>query len=182
MTMQFKVKDIGDDGLDVEAPITPSWLARECADAGVALAPEGITFTGRLERSGSDYLLRGSLAGSFLTPCGRCLEPATLPIKVDVSVVYVEDDVGSGKGKDAEEDDEALDAPDVIHFSEGVIDLGSELREEILLALPGSVLCREDCAGLCPVCGGNRNANPCTCEERQRQSQSKFAALGKLKS
>jgi uncharacterized protein len=186
--MQFKVKDIGDDGLDVDVPITASWLARECGDAGVAVAPSGVGFSGRIEPSGSDYLLRGSLSGGFVTACARCLEPATLPLDVEISVVYVEDQGGGGggggktKGKDDDEDEEGVDAPDVIRFSDGLIDLGSELREEILLALPVSVLCREDCAGLCPVCGGNRNASPCDCEERQRQKQSKFATLAKLKS
>ena len=177
--MQFKVKDIGEDGLDVDLPITASWLERECPDAGVAVGPKGVRFTGRLERSADDYLLRGRLSGAFVTPCARCLEPAALPLAVDVSVVYVEEFAG-GAAKDADDEDD--DAPDVIRFTEGLVDLGSELREEILLALPVSVLCREDCAGLCPVCGGNRNTSPCACEERQRQQQSKFAALAKLKS
>jgi uncharacterized protein len=67
-------------------------------------------------------------------------------------------------------------------FSGGVIDLTAELRDELLLALPPSPLCREECAGLCPVCGGNRNATPCECAERERIRSGKFAALAKLKS
>ncbi len=80
-----------------------------------------------------------------------------------------------------DEDDDNLEAPDVIPFEEGVIDLAGELREEILLALPQSPLCKEDCAGLCPVCGGNRNAAPCDCEEKARAANSKFGVLNKLK-
>jgi uncharacterized protein len=176
--MQFKVKDIGEDGLDVDLALTPAWLANECRGAEVALAPGGLRFKGRLELSGDDYLLRGRLAGALTTACARCLETATLPVDFEISVMYTEHDEGAA---DSEEDDDE-EAPDVIRFSDGVVDLSSELREEILLALPVRVLCREDCAGLCPVCGGNRNANPCTCEETQRLEQSKFAALAKLKS
>jgi len=176
--MQFKVKDIGDDGLDVDLALTSAWLAQECRDAEVTLAPAGLRFDGHIDRSGSDFLLRGRLAGGLSTVCARCLEPATLPIDVEVSVMYTEHD----EGAEADDDDEDLEAPDVIRFSEGIIDLSGELREEILLALPVRVLCREDCAGLCSVCGGNRNANPCTCEEKQRLQQSKFAGIAKLKS
>jgi uncharacterized protein len=37
------------------------------------------------------------------------------------------------------------------------------LREQILLALPAKILCKEDCKGLCPECGRNRNTDPCDC-------------------
>jgi len=67
-------------------------------------------------------------------------------------------------------------------FADGTIDLSPELRDELMLAVPVSVLCREGCIGLCAVCGGNRNITPCDCVEQQRQSQSRFAVLGKLKS
>ena len=39
-----------------------------------------------------------------------------------------------------------------------------EIAQELIMAVPQSVLCREDCAGLCPVCGIDRNKNECTCE------------------
>ena len=43
--------------------------------------------------------------------------------------------------------------------------LEDAIREQVLLALPGRTLCREDCQGLCPHCGANRNSTPCQCEE-----------------
>jgi uncharacterized protein len=180
--MQFKAKDIGEDGVDVDLAITPAWMEANCAGiAGVAggvevrPAARGLRFQGRLEPSGDDYLLRGQLAGALTTTCSRCLEPAQLPLQNDVSVLFVEQE------PDDADDEEALDAPDVMTFENGVIDLGAELRDEILLAIPTQVLCKEDCAGLCPVCGENRNLTPCDCAEKQRLAQSKFASLGKLK-
>ena len=119
----------------------------------------------------------GALAAG---PCARCLEPAKLPLDVDVSVIYVERE--AEPAHDEEIDEATLDAPDVLTFKDGNIDLSDELRDEILLAVPVSVLCREDCLGLCPVCGGNRNVSPCDCVEREKQSQGKFAVLAKLKS
>jgi uncharacterized protein len=183
--MQYKVKDIGEAGVDVDLIISPAWLAEQTAGQGedLALQPDerGLAFAGRIEPTGDDYLLRGKLKGGLLVPCARCLEPAKLPLDVDVSVVYVERD-GDGGEDDEAIDEDALDAPDVLTFSEGVIDLGPELRDEILLAVPVRVLCREDCAGLCAVCGGNRNVTPCDCVEREKQSHGKFAVLAKLKS
>jgi uncharacterized protein len=172
--MQFKVKDIGEDGVAVDLPVTDRWLETECPDLGAEPGPQGMRFRGRLERSGEDFLLRGNLRGNLRCPCARCLEPALLALDVEVAVIYSERD-------DRATEDDTLDAPDVLTFEDGVIDLGAELREEILLAQPVSVLCREDCAGLCPVCGGNRNTTPCDCEEKQRLASSKLGALGKLK-
>ncbi len=176
--MQFKVKDIGEYGVDVDLPVTATWLTAQCPDLDARVAPGGLRFTGRLEPSGEDYLLRGALAGDLLTTCSRCLEPATLALEVPVSVVYVEKARG-GRGEDQEDD---LEAPDVLTFEDGLVDLGSEIRDEILLAMPVSVLCRPECAGLCSVCGGNRNLNPCDCAEREAAKVSKLAGLAKFKS
>ena len=174
--MEFKAKDIGEEGVDVDLRLTPSWLEGNLPGIDVKPAPEGIRFEGRLEPSGDDFLLRGHLGGALITPCSRCLEPATLALDTDVSVMFVEKEPA-----DEDEDDESLEAPDVLTFDNGVIDLGSELRDEILLAIPTQVLCKEDCAGLCPVCGGNRNLEPCDCAEKQRLAESKFASLASLK-
>jgi uncharacterized protein len=176
--MLFKAKDIGEDGVDVDLALTPAWIESNVSGVGgieVKLAPEGVRLQARLEPSGEDFLLRGQLRGAVTTSCSRCLEPARLPIATDVSVLFVE------KEPDDSEDEENLDAPDVMTFEGGVIDLGAEMRDEILLAIPTQVLCKEDCLGLCPVCGENRNVTPCDCAEKQRMAQSKFAALGKLK-
>ena len=45
------------------------------------------------------------------------------------------------------------------------LDLHSAVREALFDAYPSKVLCREDCAGLCPICGENRNDGPCACEK-----------------
>ncbi len=52
-----------------------------------------------------------------------------------------------------------------------VIDLIQIAREELVLGFPATALCREDCRGLCPVCGRNRNLRQCNCPEDSRVSQ-----------
>jgi uncharacterized protein len=174
--MRYRIKDIGDAGLDVRVPITAAWLGTECPGLDVEPAPDaGVAFAGRIDRSGDSYLLRGDLRGALVTPCGRCLEPAAVALDLPIVVSYIEGD------EDAEDEETDDEDGDVRSFSGGEIDLGPELRDEIFLAMPIGPLCRADCLGICAVCGGNRNATPCDCEERQRIANSKLGALKDLK-
>ena len=178
--MRYKVKDIGEAGLDVAVPVSAEWMAAEIPDLEARPGAEGLALTGRIEKSGGDsFLLRGDLRGTIVTSCARCLEEARLEVDVPVAVSYVEaeEDEEEDPFADGGEEDDG----DQLTFSGGEIDLGGEIRDEILLAIPIGPICREDCAGICPVCGGNRNAVPCGCEERQRQAASKFGALKDFK-
>jgi uncharacterized protein len=55
----------------------------------------------------------------------------------------------------------------VIHQRKGEVDLREALRESVVLACPQAPLCGEDCLGLCPVCGVDRNEIACTCAEEE---------------
>jgi uncharacterized metal-binding protein YceD (DUF177 family) len=174
--MRFKIKDIGDDGLDVDLPLTAAFLAVECPDLDARPASRGVTLRGVLEKSGDDILLRGDLTGALDTSCARCLEAAQVELNIPLVVTFVEKE-GGDAGDDSEDDDDG----DVVYFEGGEIDLGAELHDELLLAIPINPLCQDACRGLCPVCGGNRNAVPCDCEDKQRAVTSKLSALGKIK-
>jgi uncharacterized protein len=170
--MRFKINEIGDEGLALSVPVTSEWLAKTCPDLGARPGGAGLALRGRLSRSGDDYLLMGRIAGALETTCARCLEQARVSIDAQLAVTFVA----------ANLDDEDLDEDeDVIAFGGNEIDLSDEIRDEILLAIPLQPLCGEACRGLCPICGGNRNAVACECEAEQRQAASRFAALGKLK-
>jgi uncharacterized protein len=169
--MRFKINEIGDDGLALDVAITSEWLAEACPDLDAHPGPRGLKLRGRLTKNGDDYLLQGRVAGSLEAPCGRCLEPARIDIDAPVTVTFVPADEGEDLGDDA----------DVVGFAGNEIDVGDEIRDEIVLAIPLKPLCTETCRGLCSVCGGNRNTSPCDCEERERQAASRFAAIGNLK-
>lgn len=182
MEMLIKIKEIGDNGLSLDLPIKAAWLAAECPNLGAVPGPKGFGVRGQLTESNGDVFLRGRLRGELDTTCVRCLEKAKVQIDVPLAVTFLprpepEDQRAGKKDEDADEDD-----VDVAHYDGDEIDLGPEIRDQVMLAYPISPLCREDCAGLCPVCGGNRNVKPCECEARQSASQKPFAAaLGKLK-
>jgi uncharacterized protein len=172
--MRYKIKDIGEGGIDLRVAVSEAWLSAECPDAFLGLAEAGVRLDGRLEPAGEGYLLRGTLRGELLVPCARCLETAPVSIESPMTVSFVE---GDG-AKDGEDDDTA---EDVVSFERGVIDLSLPIRDEILLAVPMTAICRPDCAGICPICGGNRNLTPCDCEKQALAASSKLGALAKIK-
>jgi len=171
--MRYKIKDIGEGGIDLRVAVSESWLKAECPDTLLGVGKAGLWLEGRLEPAGEGYLLRGTLRGELLAPCARCLEPAPVPVESPMALSFVE----GGEPQD-EDADETQD--DVIAFEHGTIDLATPIRDEILLAVPMSPVCRPDCVGFCPACGRNRNLTPCECEKRALET-SKFGALAKLK-
>jgi uncharacterized protein len=171
--MRYKIKDIGEGGIDLCVAVTEAWLTAECPDASFGLSEVGVRLEGRLESAGDGYLLRGTLSGALTVPCARCLEPAPVTIESPMTVSFVERD-------EPVEGEEADDEGEVVSFQHGVIDLGLPIRDEILLAVPMTAVCRPDCVGICSVCGRNRNLTPCDCE-KQALAASKLGALAKIK-
>jgi uncharacterized protein len=106
-------------------------------------------------RSGSDLFFRGHLAGPVAGTCARCLESFPLSLERDFAFVLKPEPTS---GADRADRDEAL-----AFYRGDEIDLSPLLSEEMLLALPTRPLCRDECSGLCPQCGIDRNAGSCDC-------------------
>jgi uncharacterized protein len=85
-------------------------------------------------------------------------------------------------GIDAGPTERALVVPEteIGYYQEGGLVLEDVLREQVLLTLPVRTLCRPDCKGLCPRCGGNLNTEPCTCETAPVDAR--WSALSDLRS
>jgi uncharacterized protein len=107
-----------------------------------------------------DVRLRGRLATSLELACARCLEPVRQKVDREFELLY------RPRGSDAGRDELSVtDAEAEIGYydGEGLL-LEDVLREQVLLAVPLKVICREDCRGLCPHCGKNLNQEQCSCE------------------
>jgi uncharacterized protein len=122
--------------------------------------------------------LQGRFTVEMETECDRCLEPARFPIDTSVDLFYRPAAPVHTSHHAAEE--VAIDEGEAeIAFYEGAgLDLKEVLREQVLLALPMQKICREDCHGICPVCGQNRNLVNCDCH--QETGDDRWAALKKL--
>jgi uncharacterized protein len=123
--------------------------------------------SGRIRRKGADVELRGQLHTKLEVPCGRCLQPVELPISTEFNERFVRTISW------AAEEQHELGAEDlnISVFDDEGIELDALVREEILLAVPVNVLCREDCQGLCPLCGIDRNMDNCQCDNDEVDSR-----------
>lgn len=121
------------------------------------LVKDTIEVHGELNKIEDKFLLTGALDANLIFTCDRCLEEYLFPLHLDLQILFLlEEEEGGPKG-DKEEDLE------LYIFSGDSIDLGSALRETILLSLPMKKLCSEGCLGLCPNCGVNFNLSSCNC-------------------
>ena len=114
-----------------------------------------------VRKDGSKVRVVGRLAATLELGCCRCLEPFRWVVSVAVDVLYLPASDNTG---DAEVRIEESDLG-TAYYRDDQIDLGQLMHEQFQLALPMKPLCRDDCRGLCAVCGGNRNTTACQCVE-----------------
>ncbi len=142
-------------------------------DAEVRLV-EPAEVRGRIRRDGKEVELRGKLDTKLEVMCGRCLQPVQVPIATEFKERFVR---AVSWAADEQHELQAEDLNVAVFDGEG-IELDDLVREELLLALPANVLCREDCRGLCPTCGIDRNLSNCQCESEE--GDSRWQALKEL--
>jgi uncharacterized protein len=129
------------------------------------VAPERVGLTldvARMTHGG--WSLRLRFSARVEGPCMRCLTAASPEVVVDAREV---DQPGG--------DSEQLDSP---YVDGDDLDLSAWAHDALALALPAQIVCLEDCAGLCPVCGEDLNARP---HEHPRERDSRWAKLGELR-
>jgi uncharacterized protein len=106
--------------------------------------------------------VRGHVRVEIEVPCDRCLDPVRFLIDRDFDLFYRPSTDEPVAAHEVE-----IDAGETeIGFYEGIgMELADVLREYVLLSLPMRLICRDECAGICPKCGKNRNAEDCGCVE-----------------
>ncbi len=138
----------------------------------VALDIEGVTINGvdyeRKDKNsitltffnaeGKNLYISGSTELEFGAQCDRCLEDVLVKIPVEVSA-----DIGIADDVFSMENDEGLD-----YIEDGFLDTDGMIMAEVHLGWPSKILCKDDCLGLCPVCGKNRNLVTCDCDTEVR--------------
>jgi len=122
---------------------------------------------GRIRREGNEVELRGELHTQLEATCGRCLKPVVLPINTQ----FTERFVPAVSWRDEEQHELHEVDLNLAVFDGEAIEMDDLVREEILLAMPGHVLCSEDCKGLCPICGIDKNLGSCDCESKEIDSR-----------
>jgi uncharacterized protein len=125
-----------------------------------------------LEAVSEGVLVRGTVRATPRASCARCLTPVLLEQVTEVTELHRSTGahpVRRGAARDARSDDmeldDAADLEDVDYElvdGDSALELDRMVRDAVVVGQPVRVLCRPDCAGLCPTCGADRNAEPCT--------------------
>ena len=173
--LEYRLEDIPPEGLGVDLEIPEDQAAERMSEAGGVTVQLAGPISGRLELSevGSRYVVQGRVRSALKVECARCLEEVLAPVDEEVLVVYIR----HPEGDLSEEIDAESANQEFIENEE--IDLWPAIEEQLVLAVPIKALCREDCKGICPNCGGNRNKGECNCPETGGRSA--FADLGVLR-
>lgn len=164
--MLIEIQQLQVHPLDFEEKLAPGQI-----DFGPELLQTGdLRAAGRAqlveERHGKhqiiqDIRVNGELTATFQMACARCLEPVTQKLAHKFDLLYRP--VGADAGKE-ELSVTAVEAEISYYEGDGLL-LEDVLREQVLLAIPIKVICKEDCKGLCPHCGKSLNLAQCSCEE-----------------
>jgi len=149
------VRDLDAAGKSFSFPLRVAWMRGALEDAEVQPAgPEG-SLEGRVSKSGTDVVLHGKLAAELVVPCARCLEPAHVSVKQDLTALAVlrskmREEARGKRGSKGRQEDEEESPPDadMMAYDGETLVLDDLVRDELLLAVPMIPLCSEACPGI----------------------------------
>lgn len=148
--LSFDIRSLEEQAATVAGALDardPVWIE------GDMLPETAVRASGRLSVAGPGrFYWSGAIDGEATVPCRRCLVDTPVKVHENVHVLY------------AEAGDE-MDDPEVyvLEPRARTLDLSAAVREQWLLAVPRFPVCSDDCKGLCPTCGAELNAGPCSC-------------------
>lgn len=163
-----RISEIPDEGLDLEFESTLSQIG---LDGSEFRAPASLHTRLRVEKAEEVLVLEGTTRGQVDVPCVRCLKMVN--VSLDMSFrLFLEPSLEAptlrpGRKKMAQEPrrEEGHDP----FLSGGHILLDEVIREQVVLGVPAFPVCRDECRGLCPSCGINRNERTCFCLEGKQE-------------
>jgi len=119
-----------------------------------------VSVSGEFRKAGEGYFVSGTIIYDLEYPCAKCIEPVKKHYNLSFQELFGDE---SEEGYTVQDDK---------------IDITPLVDENIILNIEGRVLCKDDCKGLCPVCGTNLNINKCNCDNIEEISQENpFAVL-----
>jgi uncharacterized protein len=135
-----------------------------------------VTWRGQVVFADPGYFLRARLSYEQTLNCNRCLKPIVERAESDVELMILVQRRPEGGSEHALREQDL----GVLYLENERLETDPILIEQLQLNIPMKPLCRADCKGLCPVCGADRNAGTCSCEESSEDPR--WAALAALKS
>ena len=161
MSLVINCDDIPDDEEYVlDLVVKPDYFK---IDPEEGVLRKDVRVQGSLSKVGREILLKGNISTEMEMFCSRCLEPLNYEVRSKVSSRYVPSEEAGSQETDVE-----LHASDieVEYYTGDLIDLTQAVYDQMMLSLPLTRLCREDCQGICSQCGVNRNKKNCQCLDK----------------
>jgi len=120
---------------------------------------EPATVSGKVRLAGNEVFVNGHVETRAKVECDRCLQPVETPVNTEFALEYI-----TGSEYESGGVAELTEAEMSVSVFDGeAIDVDEIVKEQIVLAVPTRMLCREDCKGICPECGTDRNTGDCNC-------------------
>ena len=133
---------------------------QEIADGGDAYrVVEPVRLAFEIHKDKDRFRLVGDVQAVLELTCSRCLEPYPIKVSAAFALRYLPASAASAETEHEMDDDDL----ETSFYRDDQIDLDELLSEQFYLALPMKPLCRDDCRGLCPLCGINLNTGTCGC-------------------
>lgn len=135
--IKFPVRDITSKGLEIDQTLPMEAIGLSAEELDLR---SPITVKAKIERIDDQFVADTKVSADYGYLCARCLE--------DFHEVHENHYHFS------------FELTDELEF----IDLGEEIRQELIMANPARILCKKDCKGICPGCGANLNLEQCKCK------------------
>ncbi len=152
--IRVRLEDIGPDGVVLTLDLEPASL--DLVDSGDVRFPGNMRAEAAVRKTGKKLRVSLSVDFSLILPCSRCLVETEHRFAESADFTLMPAPAKVSPEQRLEEEDFTTQ-----FFSGEEIDIAPLLREMVILAIPMKPLCRPDCKGLCPVCGADRNREPC---------------------
>ena len=137
--IKFSVSRVEKEPVLLEGSEPPEFWALPADDQFAA--EDEVEYSLLVKAVAGSILVSGTVSGKVKASCGRCLAPVEMAIaNSDIQLYYAKDEI-----------------------TEEEMDITADIRDELLIELPMNPLCSDECKGLCPVCGTNRNRKSCKC-------------------
>ncbi len=176
--MKIRVEEIKDKVLDLSAVDEvagyPALAAIQESGECTFLEPLDVRLS--VAREYDHIRASGRVATKVRLGCSRCLAEYEAAIDSPFTVFYMPAAAGVGQDEEVELTEEDLISAT---YEGDEIDFSGEIAEQVLTEIPVKPLCKEECKGLCPVCGTDLNETACGCTEESFSI--KFGALKNLK-
>ncbi len=122
--------------------------------------------------SNNIFVIRGKIFVTLNLECSRCLKIFQRDEEIPIFLVFKTEEYAP-KGKKEKEVEIDEDNINTIFIDDTIVDIKKFLKNEILLQIPIKPLCRDDCEGLCPICGQNLNEGTCDCHKEKTDERMK---------